>query len=177
MKWILFGAVLGLVYGIYMYRKVFFLAHSRICEDRQVSKFVWYLKTFVNNVDGTTSKVFGFKSVDNEVNFFIYLKPDDPRVEEFENKKELLAFVDYMYLEDYFLFSKKKVAFRELGNTPFAMVSNISGVELGDLDVFEHVDLHHNGYMKIPFSKERAKNILKAKIGVPKDVSELLYHA
>ena len=164
-----------MVYGIYMYRKVFFLAYSNIREDRRISKFVWYLKTFVNNVDGTTSKVFGFKSVDNDVKFFVYLKSDDPRIEEFENKKELLAFVDYLYLEDYFLFSKNKFAFRELGDTPFAMVSNISCVELRDLEIFEHVDWHYDGYMKVPFTKERAKNILKAKIGVPKDVSELLY--
>ena len=73
----------------YWYRKIHFLAHSEILDDSKISKFQWLVKTWVKNVDGTISKVYGYRSVDNDVTFFVYINSDDPLVEEFENKKEI----------------------------------------------------------------------------------------
>lgn len=163
--------------GMYWYNKIHYLAYSEICEGSQLSKFVWASRTYVQNRDGSLTRVFGYSSKDNEQTFYIYLDADDPRVQEFEKKDELLAFVDYQYIKDYFIYSKEKSPFRILGKTPFAMASKISCVDYPDVDIFDHVYFSDCGsYIKCPFSKEMATNILKGKIGMPTDMSKLLYN-
>ena len=165
--------------AVHWYRKIHFLAHSEILEDSKISKFQWLIKTWVKNVDGTLSKVYGYRSVDNDVTFFVYIDSDDPLVEEFENKKELLAFVDYKYIEDYFKYSKlaKSAPFDMLGKTPFAEVAGINCVGYDNLEIFTHNYYRDGGYQKVPISHDRAYNVLNARIGVPKDVTELLQYA
>ena len=172
--WLIAGLVL-ITYGVYCYLKLVHLSFSKICEDSKLSKFVWMLRTEVKRCDGGKDYVYGFKSKDNDVKFFVYLDENDPRVEKFNNTKELFAFVDYFYLEDYFMFRKDKAAFRMLGESPFVMVSGITCLDFRDLEIFEHKYDGPGNWTKIPISGTRAKSILSQRKGVNIKTSEFLY--
>ena len=174
MYWVCAG-ILAIAYGLYMYNKVVNLAYSRICEDSKLSKFVLAFRNEVKRVDGGKDYVYGFKSKDNKVNFYVYLDKNDSRVDEFDKIHEIMAFVDYLYIEDYFLFAKDKIAFRMLGETPFAMVSGITCLDYRDVEIFSH-EYHGIGdWTKIPFSKNNAEHTLKRRLGVNRNASEYFY--
>ena len=174
-----YAVVISLImvgYAMYWYNKVHFLAYSEIGEHSQISKFKWISRTWVDNVDGSRSRVFGYRSVDNDTEFFIYLDSEDSRVQEFEKKDELLAFVDYAYIKDYFASSKKISAFRMLGDTPFAIVSGVSVIGYDNLDIYGHRRWENGGYWKHKFSKDASLNVLKTRIGVSVSKTEFEYN-
>ena len=169
--------ILAIILAMYWYKKTYYLAYSDIRESSQISKFVWSSRTFIQNTDGSISRVFGYASEDNDVRFFIYLDANDSRVKEFEKKDELFAHVDFQYIEDYFNSSKEENPFTMLGRTPFAAVSNISCIGYDGLDIYEHSNFYGIGsYTRLPFSKERATSTLNSRIGISVDASKLLYN-
>ena len=173
MFYLAMAIIVALILGtIYWYKKEFCFAFSEIVEKSQTSKFKWTARTSVENCDGSISRVFGYRSEDNNVDFFIYLDSNDSRVKEFENKDEIIVNVDYQYIKDYF---KGQNVFPMLGKTPFAEVSGISCVGYDNLEIYNHDCWDTGCWSKIPFSKENANNLLKSRIGVPKDVTELGY--